>query len=310
MLREIGRQLDRNVFPRVTDGGFVLPSGSGQRSSTVGVEKNCGTSEPRRSEARQGAGPAGGQGSAGGPWSPNQAPPLVISGVTDRYQQELAAVERAYPGAKSWRDKEGLWVITESALLRRLPRSAVFLTGISPQLNCVRGWGFWEDPLALPWWIGPRHTNFPDGSICAFEPTDQTWVMGDSIVELLDLYTVWALRHFYLEVFGRWPGPQAVRWPYERLLEFRADEHCGCGASAKLYGECCLRKDLSRKRIPLAISFLAQTGGGHRRPPVAVVNFSRDRGEPPRLRDVFGAARDGSSTACSAVHGHAIDGCQ
>ena len=292
MLREFGRQLDGIVFPRVTDGGFVLPSEPCQRSSTVGTEKKDGASKQRRSEAGQGTRTSRRQGSAGGARTSGETAPLVVTGITDRYEQELHGVERAYPGAKSWRDEEGLWLITESALLHCLRRSALFLTGISAQLNCVRSWGFWQNPVALPSWIGPRHTNFPDGSICAFEPSDQTWVIGNSIVELLDLYTVWALRHLYLEVFGRWPGPQAVRWPYERLLEFRVDEQCGCGAPTKLYGECCLQKDLSRKRLPLAINFLAQTGGGHRRPPDAVVNFVRSGGrDAPRFAEVLGSRR-------------------
>ena len=136
-------------------------------------------------------------------------------------------------------------------------------------------------------WIGPRHTNFPDGSVCAFEPADKTWVIGDPLVTLLDLYTLWALRHLHLQVFGRWPGHQAVRHPYERILELREDEHCGCDMSDKLYGKCCRDRDLRRDRIADAVNFIILASGGLRKPPNSVVKFVREHIEPPRFGDLL-----------------------
>jgi hypothetical protein len=149
----------------------------------------------------------------------------------------------------------------------------------------VRSWAFWADPIAFPEWIGPRHTNFPDGSICAFEPLDGTWKFGDPIVQLLDIYTVWALRHLYLRQFGRWPGYQSVHFAGERLLELRDDEHCGCGRGDKLYADCCMPSDLAGTRIAMLLNFVWVTGSV-RKPPEAVERFVRSKQQPPSLRDL------------------------
>lgn len=170
-----------------------------------------------------------------------------------------------------------MWLLVESGLLHGLREHAVFLIGVSYLRAAVRSWAFWGDPLATPSWIGPRHTNFPDGSICAFDPADRTWTFGEPIVELLDLYTVWAVRHLHLRVLGRWPGPQAVHMPYERILELNTDELCGCGNSKRRYGECCRGKDLARNRIKDAVEFFFWSGGVLRSPPAPVERFVRER---------------------------------
>lgn len=166
-----------------------------------------------------------------------------------------------------------------------LREDAIFLTGISYHGRVVRSWAFWGDPLAYPMWIGPRHTNFPDGSVCAFEPADGTWRFGDSLVTLLDLLTLWAVRHLYLREFGRWPGYQSIHFPGERLLELRPDEHCGCAHGEKLYRECCMPRDLAGNQIAHCLNFFRETGG-FRNPPEAVVDHVRFNKCPPDLTDL------------------------
>jgi hypothetical protein len=287
-LQQVGRQLDDYIFPRIKNGGIVMPSELAEPSSIVGVEnRNDKTSRQRRSEARSGKGTSGRQGPAGRSWTPRQTPPVVGTSLQAQYEDELGAVHEAYPGTQVWRQEEGVWLLTESSLLPGFQQRALFLTGISFAHAIVRGWGFWGCGAAGSTWIGPRHTNFPDGSVCAFEPTDGTWVIGDPIVELLDLYTLWALRHLHLQVFGRWPGYQAVCHPYERILEIRDDEHCGCGESDKLYGECCRDKDLARDRIADAVNFIVRSSGGLREPPSSVARFIREQINPPRFSDLL-----------------------
>lgn len=160
-----------------------------------------------------------------------------------------------------------------AGLLPNLREHAVFLVGVSSAERVVRGWAFWADPMSLPVWIGPRHTNFGDGSICAFEPADGTWAFGDGLVDILDIYTVWALRHLHLRHTARWPGPQSVHRPYERLLEIRPEERCGCPAPQGTYGECCRPRDLARNRIADAVDFAIFSRWEIRRPPPEVVRF-------------------------------------
>ncbi|HEY5601785.1 MAG TPA: hypothetical protein VIM41_01625, partial [Gammaproteobacteria bacterium] len=122
---------------------------------------------------------------------------------------------------------------------------------------------------------------------CAFEPADGTWIKGDPIVRLLDLYTLWALRHLYMKQYGRWPGRQSVRLAYERILELRSDEFCGCNQGDKLYGECCQDKDLNRERVADAVHFAINCHGGNRNPPKSVVDFVCNRKEPPEFRELL-----------------------
>jgi len=285
LLREIGDQLDRNIFPSIKDAGIVVPSNPSS-SSTLGKEKWNGNK--RRSATGSWEGTAGGQGTTGGSRPAGEATSFVCERVPSRYEDELGAVHRAYPGARVWSRDDGLWLLARSSLLPGLPQAAIFLVGISHHNRAVRAWGFWQHSTLDMTWIGPRHTNFPDGSICAFEPSDGTWLFGDSLVELIDLYTLWALRHLHLGVFDRWPGPQAVHFPYERILEFRDDELCGCANTTRRYGQCCKSKDLVRNRITDAVNFTMATAGGLRQPPASIVAFMHQQRDPPPIEEMVG----------------------
>ena len=249
--------------------------------STLSTETKHGTEETRRSAAGSRSGSTGQQGTSGGPRPPGDAASVIGADLRAQYEVQLSALAEQYPGAQIWHHEHGYWILSRSQLLPNLKEHAIFLTGFFFPAHMVRSWAFWRSPIALPAWIGPRHTNFPDGSICAFEPSDKTWRFGDALVALLDLYTSWALRHLHLRVFGRWPGNQFVRFPGERILELKADEHCGCSQSEKLYGECCMKKDFALNQISKVLDFLWRTGGS-RRPPEAVVRcVSRETDLPP-----------------------------
>lgn len=292
VLQRIGRQLDRDIFPSVKNGGLVTPSESAV-PSTLGAEKYHASRQQRRPEGRPWEGKGGGQWPvrrswpSRRPWSARQTTPLVSRSLQARYEDQLDAIRGAYPDAQVWQKEDGLWLLTESRLLPGLRQTAIFLTGLSYTAAIVHGWGFWSGPLSGPTWIGPRHTNFPIGSICAFHPSDGTWIVGDPIVELLDLYTLWALRHLHLEVFGRWPGPQAVLHPYERLIELKEDECCGCGEGSKVYRDCCRDRDMARNRVADAVDFVIRFAGGLREPPHSIRTCIRERSTPPPFADLF-----------------------
>ena len=274
-LERIGHQLDRGIFPTVKNGGIVAPSDSAI-SLTLGEEKFYVDEGRPRENSRAGAPAWPGSGGAPPPtrgaWQAGQTAPLVCAALQPYPQEELDAVHRAYPGSTAWQEDDGIWLLTESTLLHGLRQAATFLTAISYTSAGVRSWGFWKDAVTPTAWIGPRHTNFPDGSICAFFPDDGTWIPGDPLVELLDLFSVWALRHLHLETFGQWPGSQAPCHPYERLLEFADRDFCTCGSDLR-YGRCCRARDLARNRIADAVNFNLLTRGYDRRPPKAVINF-------------------------------------
>jgi hypothetical protein len=285
-LARIGAGLDRHAFPRVTNGGFVVlnepPVSSNSSTETSHGKGQTGSAAGSRPRA------ARREGAPRGPWTSGAPAPIVGANPEARYEAELGGLGERYPSVQLSRLEHGLWLLTKSGLLPGLRENAIFLTGVSFPGRVVRSWAFWGAPLAYPVWIGPRHTNFPDGSVCAFEPADGTWQFGQSLVTLLDLFTVWAVRHLYLREFGRWPGYQSIHFPGERILELRPDEHCGCSNSEKLYGQCCMPSDLSENRIAHCLNFFRQTGGS-REPPEVVVDYVRFQKGLPSLADLVTA---------------------
>lgn len=297
VLKEIGQQLDRNVFPVVKNGGLVAPNPMPADQVNSVKEKQNERQGQRRSETGTWTRSERRERQAQRPRQTCKTTSVISSHIKAKrayervYEQEFDALRVAYPSIKIWQQAEGLWLLTESSVLPGHWHKAAFVTGLSYVFPFnVRSWGFWISGISLkPVWIGPRHTNFPDGSICAFESSDETWSSGQSIITLLDLYTLWALRHRHLEVFGRWPGRQAVRYPYERILELKADEFCGCDRSEKLYADCCRDKDLALDQVAIALDFRLGTGS-ERIPPKAIVDFICDRDNPPALNPMIAFA--------------------
>lgn len=183
-----------------------------------------------------------------------------------------------------------MWLRVESVVLEGLDRSATFLVAVPYSPNCApRAWGFWNR-LDGPSWIGRRHTNFPDGSICAFVPGTGLWQEGGSLVSLIDFYSVWALRQVYLEMFGRWPGRQFSPHPFYSLVEFKSDELCCCDAHDPplTYGECCRPKHLATDLVALKSDFerTIKHGINDRIPPASLVYHVVDGGFLPDVSEV------------------------
>jgi hypothetical protein len=216
--------------------------------------------------------------------------------LRDAYEGQVTRLAEAYPTVQAFHDDDGMWLLARSSIISGLAGEATFLlalpyrSGVGP-----RAWGFWTAAGAEIRWIGPRHTNFQDGSICAFSPDEGAWPEGGDLRTLLDLYSVWTLRHLHLEVFGRWPGKQygifgvdAGVQAYYRQRECNDDELCGCGSETRRYSECCKPSDLQWDIFQVMPAFLRQTNGGFqsRRPPPSVVGFIEGRSALPKIADV------------------------
>ena len=147
-----------------------------------------------------------------------------------------------------------------------------------------KAWGVWTTPLSWSW-IGPRHTNFGDGSICAFEPSDQVWLAGESIVSLLDYYTLWSFRHLHLEKERRWPGQQWVPFAFERIQELDDLDFCGCSEPKGRYAQCCKQADLAADKHTIALEFLQATKFQTRQAPTRMIKFLNERNNPPGFLD-------------------------
>lgn len=235
LLQTIGEDLDQRVFPTVHDSGLVWPARTVVISQPPGQEI-----ENERQTNALGSWQAGASTASG--TSCNAGPARASPSLPRRAFERAGAVrelEAAYPGTEVTETREAVWLRIPATLLPNLGYRAIFVVVIIPELRIARGWAFWDYGIWGLQRIGPRHTNYGDASICAFDDRDGTWSYGDSLVAFLDLFTVWAVRHLYLREFGRWPGPQASFSPFERLRECHDDESCGCDHPKGRYAICC-----------------------------------------------------------------------
>ena len=290
LLYQIGENLDLGMFPSVSDGGLVWPARADVVFQPPGLEIQNGQT-PSASQSWQtgapGAPGASGASSTPLPAAPGTAGAAWTAGATPSIScrvhglaEWVRALAAAYPGTEAAETREALWLRVPASLLPRLGYRAVFVIALLPGRGIERGWAFWDHGIWGLQGIGPRHTNYGDASICAYDSRDGTWNYGDPLVALLDLFAVWAVRHLFFSQFGRWPGPQASFSPFERLREYRDDEHCGCAAPKGRYADCCKLGDL--RLVTGAISEVLSQALMPRAIPAAVCSFANDM-IPPHI---------------------------
>lgn len=295
-LAVIGSLLDGGSYPVVHNGGIVRPSNPSVQRQPQGKEKeDDATRRQRRSAARSRKRSTRGKGPTSGSRTASATSRVGGDVLRADYEGQVTRLAEAYPTLRSFPDPEGMWLLARSSIISGLAREATFLVALPYQPGAgPRAWGFWA-AASRHWWIGPRHTNFQDGSICAYSPDDGAWSDGGDLTTLLDLYSVWALRQLHLEIFDRWPGKQYTMCgadprvqAYYRLREFGDDELCGCGSESRRYAECCKPLDLQYDVTQLMSFFLRSIPGGFtsRQPPTSVVGFVEGRSALPRLVDV------------------------
>lgn len=289
MLRQIGAALNTKGSLRVhTDGVISVDHETKKESADERERERRPAARPRQRTARRQGAPGGSR--------PSSPASRVGRDLQQAYESQLRPAGEAYPTLATYPDKDGLWLLVKSSILPGLTREATFLVALPYQPGLgPRAWGFWTETGSPPRWIGPRHTNFRDGSVCAFAPNDGAWTEGGDLRTLLDLYTVWAARQLFLEISGLWPGkqyaligsPVALQVHY-RLSECRDDELCGCGSETLRYADCCKPEDLKWNRLQLIEHFMRAIPDGFasRKPLAQVVNFIDGGASLPSMADV------------------------
>lgn len=274
MLREIGECLDRDEYPAVHAGGVVKPGTPHRHNDSPGTERMSHGEETAGFRAQTGPRAAGAWPArrstnarprkAGASSSVVQQPALAqVAGV------DLAGVAAAYPEVRMRHTPDLVWLSLWISPIQGLSDSALMITAypFSPRRR-ILSWAWWGNGL----WIGERHTNYPDGSICSFEPADGTWARNGGLVTLFDLHTLWIVRHLFLKRFGRWPGRQLLHTPHERITENGPKEFCGCD-SGERYESCCRERDLGLNALQRLSEFRQRFGCGIRRPPAELLDF-------------------------------------
>lgn len=290
VLQRVGAELDGLRQVRVRTGGVVTPE------PVSAVETKEHENVERQGQTRPAAGSrsraAGRQGPPRRSRSSGAAPQVRRGKLRAHYEAQVIDLEKAYPSTSVVAsDEQGMWLQVESAVLDGINRTATFLVAIPYSSDQFpRAWGAWSLAGGVKW-IGPRHTNFTDGSVCAFVPQSGTWRPGDPLDALLDLYTVWALRHLHLELFDRWPGGQFSPHPFYSIIEFKNDELCSCDGHepALRYGDCCRPEHLKFTLIDLKADFerTMRCRITDRDPPKHVIDFIEGRGELRSVADTL-----------------------
>ena len=265
-LSVIGDLLDRDEYPYVGENGRVTP-GSDQTATYPGNGDSHEGTQRRtyRPEARQG------QRSTFHRTTQEGAEALLVSesGLGPALVEELVGARAAYPSMRISLSPRGAWLLVAIQPLVSLRETGFILTqlGIDNKtvLTTVKSWAWWDVGIR----IGPRHTNYGDGSICSYEPTHRTWRVGDPLGNLLDLNSLWICRHQHLRFIGRWPGDQTLHTAFERLAEHRPGELCGCG-SLRPYTECHKHADLLIDPVERRRLFSAHAPNASRRIPEEV----------------------------------------
>ena len=275
-LATIGKQLHAGGMPRILNNGILVPSDDIVLSQKLG--KRTKVNEPSEYTFRPKTQPWERRGTSPARSRPsNQATQIVEQQLSDIYLAQIEEIKQAYPSSRFWPMEDGLWIKVHSQLLDNPLFGATFIIHLPfTPFHRVRGWGFWNNDS----WIGPRHTNFPDGSICAFDQLDETWLPGGKIVHLIDLYSLWACKHLHLQFYGFWPGYQSITNPHERLTEINDNEYCGCNNYDTLYRECCYADDQKFSLLSISISLIVKNQMSNRLPPREVVEFLHRESDP------------------------------
>jgi hypothetical protein len=294
LLQEVGTALDENRPLRVKTDGLVVVDRESPTANTT-LENGDERQRETRPTARSWERPARREGAARRSRQAGATTRVGGDVLRADYEGQMSRLAVAYPTVRALPDDDGIWLVARSKIISGFLREATFVVALPDRIGpAPRTWAFW-DAGAETGWIGPRHTNFQDGSICAFDPTEGAWSEGGDLRTLLDLYSVWSLRHLYLETFGRWPGKQYTivgadprLQAYYRQIECKDDELCACGSETWRYAACCKSSDQQQSSVEQMTLFLREIPGGFasRRPPPAVVSFAEGRAAIPKIVDV------------------------
>lgn len=246
-LQELGQALDIKQSVSVFDGGRVELNVVGENKEIeYGQRQAAGRSpaESRRRAWRQ-------RRTSGGSRPSSEAPPFCSDQAETLYGADRLNLVLQY-SARIFEDEAGIWVACKSRPLgARGPLFHLLVAVPFEQRVMPRAWAFRSiGPHAKP--VGPRHTNFGDASICAFAKENCAWDYPEGLVRLIDLYSVWLLKHLWMSQFGRWPGPQSGAVALYRRQEFKPQEWCGCNSGLR-YGECHHQAD---QRLPDALALI------------------------------------------------------
>lgn len=288
----VAEALDNNRKLEIFPGGLVLPSeGASEHIRTLGYEEFINEQQTAGTSTAPGT-----TGSATESWQRTTtcdstgetgpgAPQLIESRIGSMSPNDLAQVRATYPQLGIRTACPGIWLTGNLTPLGPRGYTASLALAYPAALDVpVRAWAWWDVGIA----VGPRHTN-ADASICAYEPTDESWREEYGITLLLDFISVWLVRHALLATHGVWFGQQRVHTAIERIVWQSAGEFCGCGQGRR-YENCHSRSDTSKTDRELVQEIVAVAPQLRGRPISSIRDAITARRYPRNWDELYRAA--------------------
>lgn len=226
---ELGAWRDEGRLFAVGKDGEVSKHQEDQKEIADGYARE-GTAGREGATGWQGAAPPG------APAAPEPAREVGRESLIAQYKAHLTEV-RLYFQITPVETKEGIWLITPMWPIGKSgPRFMVALYLPDNRAMTPTAFGF-RSSGQLARSISKRHTNSPEGSICAWSDGDIDWTPGDSPLLMLCLFAEWLLCQLFYQQEGYWPGRQSAMNAVYRWNEFHPNEWCDCGSDQR-YGDC------------------------------------------------------------------------
>jgi hypothetical protein len=255
LVAEFGAQANRNEFPAIDVGGFIVLGREAAIHEPPSSENDDDVKLERAAQgrtARQQAGPEPRSrqrcaGAAPGATAQAIERKLALVGVN------LAELRTHYPETAVVSSSDRFaYVVSRAGLFHGLPFGAEFLLEIptGPRVELIgrampsgvpdiRAWATWSGG-ALHGRAVRSHHMYPDGAICACMLHE--FIRGvHPIRDYAAFCAMWSAKVVHELIFGTYPGRQ--HYPaHARRRRDRESEFCGCG-SEKSYAHCCRAAD-------------------------------------------------------------------
>lgn len=237
-VREVGSALFEGRGLQAFDDGVIDVVHSTQPQDAKGNfnGERQGFQRPTKGSRQGRQGTSGGEGQ---PRSPHSLRAVIRRDFLD--VEALTELRRHYSSVRRWKEVSGtgVWLaVSIFPLGRGGPQADLIIAVPRDPAVFILSWGFWRIDGRVVW-IGPKHTNYPCGSICAFPAGSGVWTEGHGIRAYVDRLAEWIMRHLYLDAEGLWPGAHEGLHIYYRLRHTHPHECCTRCRSLNRYEECC-----------------------------------------------------------------------
>jgi hypothetical protein len=305
-VREVGLALFEGRCLQAKQGGFIAVLDTAPTQDVKG-ECNDEGQELQRSAAGPRQGRQRTSGRSGQSRRGSSDPSRAVVGRQRLISQTSGQLRKHYSGVRLWKEigGNGVWLAVSIFPAGKVGPQADFVIAVptNPTFR-ILSWGFWCTTDG-PVWIGPKHTNYPDGSACPFPADGAAWTEAHDLIAYVDRLAEWSMRHLYLDAEGVWPGSHEGAHIYYRLRHTHPRECCTRCRSLNPYESCCLPLDQKEFVSSHRADFISMYGAdvGDQRPHSRLLRWMETKeGSPPSMGRVHPDMRKAKGIGWAREH--------